>query len=251
MSALNLLKQLGVELSPRSTLLIYGPPMAGKTALALLIARELKLPTKLLALELSWRENDYCSFIKKYAPEKMDVVYPEDVKSIFHALRSVQKPSTIIVDSLSVLADYVSSRLTTAIGYDILPLVARISPLMRVVAYEVKKTCIHTNSVGLMVAQAGGGPEAYRGISSLRPSIAQRVGHYCTYIVLLETCKDVKKLTLVASRVRPWLEGRCIEFKFRELVEKGGATLPSKLPGKPIGGNKEATVLHSKAVKGN
>jgi len=214
-SATSLLRQLGVDLSPRTTLLIYGLPMIGKTALALQLAKELGYPTKVLALELSWRKDKYRKFIKRFMPENAELVYIEKPADFWKAFY-VSKPSTIIIDSLSVLADNIGARWLLR-ETDILPMVARAAPLMRAVAYVLSDVACRTNSIGIMIAQASGGPSKYRDLTMLRPSITQRVGHYCDYILLLEQVNTKRKLMVVAARNEPWIEGRTVEFTFTEL----------------------------------
>jgi hypothetical protein len=53
----------------------------------------------------------------------------------------------------------------------------------------------------------------------LKPSLAMRAGHYIDYELLLTVEEDgTRVLTVVASRVTPWAEGRQLMLRFT----KGG-----------------------------
>ena len=213
-----LLEKVGVELAPRETLLIYGAPMVRKSLFSVLLAREYNLDLKILALEPSWRELKYLELMRKYIPEGSELIHLtiNGLWSALFKLSRLNRSMFIIVDSLSVLADEIVKAVKRA---EPLAVVSRASMLMRVVAYELKKCCINTNSIGVIICQATGAPQAFRAIAQLKPSVATRVGHYCTYMVLLEIGSEPEEriLTVVANRVKPYMEGRSVVFTFSQL----------------------------------
>jgi len=217
----DLLAKLGINGIPPKTLInLYGPPMVGKSCLAVKLANELTDKVTVLGIEPAYEEERYVKFLKGYGDFNLRIV--KQFNQVREELKQV-KEGVVIVDSASSLADRISEYYI-AKGYDIRVVTARVVPMLRSLAFMLRQWVNYHNTIGIIITHATStaGSFIYRGISNLKPSFCMRAGHYIDYELLLEIANangnrqsSIRQLTVVAARMEPWLEGRKVKFKFK------------------------------------
>jgi len=208
-----------VYLEPRTVINVFGPPMVGKSVLAVLLARSVAKRVVVLAAEPSYEEYKYLKLLVEatgFEPEVRHVRYFSQARDAFRELRDC----AVVVDSVSALAD---REMAYWLGKTAEPRVvaARIVPMTRALALAARLWANEREGVVILVTHATStaGAFKYRGIADLKPSLAMRAGHYVDYELLLTVEEDgTRVLTVVASRTTPWAEGRQVLLKFA----KGG-----------------------------
>ena len=91
---------------------------------------------------------------------------------------------------------------------------------MRIVASLLNRACNINKSIGLIITHASSmaGRGLYRDIVPFKPSFSGRCLHYLTHLLYVERKSekaDIIKITLVTSRIRPYLKGRSVMLKLR------------------------------------
>ena len=213
------LSSIGVYLEPRTVINVFGPPMVGKSVLAVLLARSVAKRVVVLAAEPSYEEPRYLRFLAEavgFEPDVRYVKYFSQTRDAFRELRDC----AVVVDSVSALADretaYWLSRTTEP-----RVVAARVVPQTRALALAARLWANEREGFAVLVTHATStaGAFRYRGLAELKPSLAMRAGHYVDYELLLTVEEDgTRVLTVVASRTTPWAEGRQVLLKFA----KGG-----------------------------
>jgi len=229
----NLIHSLGIDLQPKQVVLIYGLPMVGKSVLSAILARwwaqKHDSNVTILALETAYGEEDYMQFIQRFLQgSKFSIYVYDDIEKAQHVLLSMRYMSSVhgagavVIDSISALADAMASYVISKTGStEPRVIAARVSPLLRMIVRGLREVVVRRGGLGIVVAHAGStaGTGKYRGIADWRPSLAVRAAHYITYELLLEIWernKEYRKLTVVAARNRPWIEGNSVLFRFTE-----------------------------------
>ncbi|MEM4570945.1 MAG: hypothetical protein QXE66_06525 [Desulfurococcaceae archaeon] len=215
------LKTLGVYLEPRTVVNLYGPPMVGKSVLALHIVRELFKDSRVvvLASEPSYEEARYLRLVEESCGFLPEVRHVKTFSQALTTLREV-KDGALVVDSVSALADREASYWLSRTSEPRV-VAARVVPLTRALALAVRQWSNERGSVAVLVTHATStaGAFRYRGVADLKPSLAMRAGHYVDYELLLTIGDGGERvLTVVASRVAPWAEGGSLRLRFA----KGG-----------------------------
>ena len=239
MSALKLLKELGIELKPGKTIGIYGPSMVGKSVLATIIASEWAGPegnVVIYGVEPHYSDKEYRALIESFIRSKTKYVnYCKEPEEVFKYMYMVEKRRfegnvALILDSLSFIAmheqaKWVSRGITEPRVYQ-----PRVIPLVYTIAGRFKRLVIDKSAVGIMIFHAGStaGTGKFRGITTYRPSMAMRVAHSLDYLLLLTSegagLESPRELTVVASRLTPLIEGRTVKFIFKD-----GTVVPVEL----------------------
>jgi len=213
------LGSVGVYLEPRTVVNIFGPPMVGKSVLAILLAKTVAKRVVVLAAEPSYEEPRYLKLLTEatgFEPDVRHVKYFSQARDAFRELRDC----AIVVDGVSALADremaYWLTRTTEP-----RVVAARIVPQTRALALAARMWANEREGFVVLVTHATStaGAFRYRSLVDLKPSLAMRAGHYIDYELLLTVEEDgIRVLTVVASRATPWAEGRQLMLRFT----KGG-----------------------------
>jgi len=228
-----LLQTLGIDLQPKQVVLIYGQPMVGKSVLSALIAKwwALKRDSNvvIVGLETAYGEEDYVNFISKFLEgAKFNILMYDDVQKAVSVLSTgryisaVHGAGVVVIDSVSALADAIAGQVVEKTGsLEPRVIAARVSPILRLIVRALRDVVVRRGGLGIVVAHAGStaGTSKYRGIVDWRPSLATRCAHYISYELLLEIYekkRDYRRVTVVAARNRPWIEGNSTLFRFRE-----------------------------------
>jgi len=221
------LKRLGIDLAEKTIVNVFGPPMAGKSTLSLLLARELGARTTVIACEPSYEEEPFIKFLNRVVGSdfKYDLRRVSSFAELLKTLREIRE-GIVIIDSLSALSDLEAQQWYER-GVDTRVVAAKVIPLVRAATLRLRYLVNRFNGYGVIITHATStaGSFKYRGRFDLRPSLAMRCGHYIDYELLLRiTNGGYRELTVTASRTSPWIEGRSIKFRFKlggiELIEK-------------------------------
>ena len=224
---------LGFEPLPKHVLLIYGEPMVGKSTLAAAIARwwaqRHNTNVTVIGTEASYYEEDFAEVLGRYLGDvKASVLTYTDRNVALRVLlgkrymSQVHNMGAVIIDSISAITDDVAVEVVMSTGsIEQRPISSRAAPVGRYIVKILKDVVVARNGLGIVIAHAGStaGTGKYRGVSDYRPSLAIRCGHYVSYMLHLgfwERNREYRKLTVVAARSRPWLEGRSALFRFAE-----------------------------------
>ena len=242
-----LLAKLGIKLEPGQVMLIYGPPMVGKSSLACIIARywvksiyqlrmkdmgiEVKEEPNILLIgtELAYQEPSYREFIEGFLRgTKYSIEYFDDPVNLFKAMVGTRgglasklgAGTVIILDSVSALADAHASELIAKMETtEPRTIAARVSPLTMFLGYRLRRYAVVTKGIGIVIAHAGSmaGTGKYRGLIDFKPSLAQRCGHHITYELYMEIYepkRDYRVIKVVAARQNPEIEGNSALIRF-------------------------------------
>jgi len=213
------LGSVGVHLEFRTVVNVFGPPMVGKSVLAVLLARSVAKRVVVLAAEPSYEEPRYLKFLAEavgFEPDVRYVKYFSQARDSFRELRDC----AVVVDSVSALADREAAYWLTK-SAEPRVIAARVVPQTRALALVARLWANEREGFVVLVTHATStaGAFRYRGLADLKPSLAMRAGHYVDYELLLTVEDDgTRVLTVVASRTTPWAEGRQLQLKFT----KGG-----------------------------
>ena len=234
MGALDLLRKLGVEAKPKKTIGIYGPSMVGKSVLAAMVAREYAGSegyVVVFGVEEHYSDSDYRELIASFVKPKYYINYCPDLESLFKYMNVVRAKRfegklALILDSLSFIAMREAAKWSARGVTEPRVLAARVVPALYSVASYFKRLTVEKDALGIVVMHASStaGMGLYRGLTSLKPSMAMRVAHSLDYLLLLTGEKgrldQPRELTLIASRLNPLAEGSKVTFKFQELEGK-------------------------------
>jgi len=239
-NTLDILLKLHIKPKPKKVILLYGPSMVGKSFLATLIARDY-LNGEGLAIyygsEPHYADEDYKALITSQLRAKAYINYTPYAKDVFQAMNKLYslkddppKKLVLILDSLSMIAQREAKKFYAKGITESRVIAARVVPLLNAISTEFKEKCIEYNALGIMITHAGStaGSGKYRGVAELKPSMSMRTAHNVDYILLLDLApysqsadlKEKRRLTVVASRYMPGIEGKHIDFSFEEL-ERG------------------------------
>jgi len=234
MGALAVLDALGVRLTPRCTMNIFGLPMVGKSCMALAIARELQERNKMdifvLAVEPSYGDEEYKRLIGDFlGSANYRIDYVDTVGKILYRIHKVDKPTVIIVDSISALADAIAETYARRGITEPRVIAGHVAPALRYIARGLKTVCGQTGSIGILISHATStaGTGNYRGVVPYRPSLSARAGHYLSYEVFMDfhpEKKDLRIMVVTAARAFPEIEGNTVTFRLQpnriEVIEK-------------------------------
>lgn len=236
-SALDALSGLGVDVKPKKMIGIYGPSMVGKSVFASLLAKEYVGDEGLAVVygtEDHYADEDYKSMISAHLPSNSYVNYCANVQELFRYMsilrhKNVEGRVAVILDSLSFIAMREQSILIARGVTEPRVISARVVPVLYAVASQFKNLVVEKGALGIIVMHAAStaGTGKFRGITTLKPSMAMRVAHSLDYLVLM-TAEDSRldkprTLTLVASRLSPGKEGRTVKFVFKQSVVASGS----------------------------
>ena len=212
-SIVRFLELHGLTIKPPMVLLIYGPPKVGKTVLALQIARELDLPTKVFYAEPNYKNPDFQELLKKYMPRQIDLQEISKPWFIFYMDKYVKDNKFVVIDSVSAIGEMVGDELKT---FENLVYTSRTALVGRRIAFRMQRLAAEKNLIVVLIAQATGSPQKYKGVS-YKPSMTMKSMHYTDYDILLEPVNMVqRRLTIVNARPKPWLEGKKFLLAFTE-----------------------------------
>lgn len=211
----NKLKELGLDLTPPLTIGIFGPPLAGKSILSWLIAKEIGQAI-IYATEEQYENPEYMAMFNKVisgSEVRLERIY--SLRQLASKLRRPQRVKLIVIDSLSALADIEAHSLLEKGIDDVSILAARLNPITRIITSLLNRACNIVKAIGLAITHASSmaGRGQYMNIVPYRPSFSGRCLHYLTHLIYMDREDDEAKLTLVASRTRPWLKGKSIKLK--------------------------------------
>ena len=209
------LGSVGVHLESRTVVNVFGPPMVGKSVLAILLARSVAKRVVVLATEPSYEEPRYLKFLAEavgFEPDVRYVKYFSQARDAFRELRDC----AVVVDSVSALADRETAYWLSRTAEPRV-VAARVVPQTRALALTARLWANEREGFAVLVTHATStaGAFRYRGLADLKPSLAMRAGHYVDYELLLTVEDDgTRVLTVVASRTTPWAEGKQVLFRF-------------------------------------
>ena len=234
--AAELLRRLGLDLTPPKVIVLYGQPMVGKSVLSWQIARSLSgRGVALLAYEKKYRDETYFRRLTELAGNwsPHSVFICETLRDMYRALKGRDEPlnaDVLIVDSISAIADKELSYWAASLppgSFEPRVVSARIVPLLRAASSMVIDWATANKAVAIVVAHATStaGSGKHRGVTDWKPSFATRCGHHIDYELLLEELEDkTRRLIDVADRVNEANEGSYIKFR----IVQGGVVIKGK-----------------------
>jgi len=241
---LDVLKEhFDIELIPKRTLCIYGPPAVGKSIFCGLLCGELalkyKCPIEIIAFEQHYQDGEYRKMIEEFIKAKcpdavinisyVESVYPPALMKFLAGKLKPEAQKIYVIDSLSAYADRLGDYYLTIMGTDdIRPITARVAPLARILSRKLADACGKSDSIGIVIAHASStaGTGKIRGVIDFKPSFTQRVAHNLFYMVFLDLGTDGNHyMTCVINRLNKEAEGRAIVC---QISKEGVKVLKSK-----------------------